>query len=227
VLPVLDVLFQKNPIQVVVGGSGLYVDAVLKGFDVFPEVSDAIKQAIETRYQLEGISYLQHQLSTLDPDYYKHLEENNPQTLVNQQRMKRFVAVCQAANAPYSSFLNKNEGKRNFTPIIIGLEAPRAQMYERINLRVDQMMDNGLLEEVQALYPNKQLNALQTVGYRELFSYLEGDFTLEAAVEEIKKNTRRFAKRQMTWFQRTENIQWFDYTTDTKTIISYIQQQIS
>ena len=205
VLPHLDALFQQNNIQIVVGGSGLYVDAILKGFDSFPDVDENIRTEIEQKYDELGIEYLQNQLEKLDPEYYQKLNEENPQTLVNQQRMKRFVGVSMSSGKPYSSFLNKNEGQRNFTPILIGLEADREEMYERINKRVDIMMLNGLLKEVKDLYTNKDLNALQTVGYREIFSFFEGEFDLTFAIEEIKKNTRRFAKRQMSWGKRNEN----------------------
>lgn len=226
VLPHLDALFQQNNIQIVVGGSGLYVDAILKGFDSFPDVDENIRTEIEQKYDELGIEYLQNQLEKLDPEYYQKLNEENPQTLVNQQRMKRFVGVSISSGKPYSSFLNKNEGNRNFTPILIGLEADREEMYERINKRVDIMMQNGLLKEVEDLYANKDLNALQTVGYREIFSFFEGEFDLTFAIEEIKKNTRRFAKRQMTWFKRNENTKWFDYKTNISKIIEYINLQL-
>lgn len=226
VLPHLDALFQQNNIQIVVGGSGLYVDAILKGFDSFPDVDENIRTEIEQKYDELGIEYLQNQLKKFDPEYYQKLNEENPQTLVNQQRMKRFVGVSMSSGKPYSSFLNKNEGKRNFTPILIGLEANREEMYERINKRVDIMMQNGLLKEVENLYANKDLNALQTVGYREIFSFFEGEFDLTFAIEEIKKNTRRFAKRQMTWFKRNENTKWFDYKTNISEIIEYINLQL-
>mgnify|MGYP003530535067 FL=1 len=226
VLPHLDALFQQNNIQIVVGGSGLYVDAILKGFDSFPDVDENIRTEIEQKYDELGIEYLQNQLEKLDPEYYQKLNEENPQTLVNQQRMKRFVGVSMSSGKPYSSFLNKNEGNRNFTPILIGLEANREEMYERINKRVDIMMLNGLLKEVKDLYTNKDLNALQTVGYREIFSFFEGEFDLTFAIEEIKKNTRRFAKRQMTWFKRNENTKWFDYKTNISEIIDYINLQL-
>ncbi|RRJ89548.1 tRNA (adenosine(37)-N6)-dimethylallyltransferase MiaA [Paenimyroides tangerinum] len=226
VLPHLDALFQQNNIQIVVGGSGLYVDAILKGFDSFPDVDENIRTEIEQKYDELGIEYLQNQLEKFDPEYYQKLNEENPQTLVNQQRMKRFVGVSMSSGKPYSSFLNKNEGNRNFTPILIGLEADREEMYERINKRVDIMMLNGLLKEVEDLYANKDLNALQTVGYREIFSFFEGEFDLTFAIEEIKKNTRRFAKRQMTWFKRNENTKWFDYKTNISEIINYINLQL-
>jgi tRNA dimethylallyltransferase len=138
----------------------------------------------------------------------------------------RFVEVCIGNEKPYSSFLNQAKNNRNFTPIIIGLEAERSVMYDRINQRVDIMINDGLLAEAEQLYPHKELNALQTVGYRELFAHFDGESTLDFAIDEIKKNTRRFSKRQLTWFKRTENAQWFDFETDRKTIINYIQSNI-
>ncbi len=222
----LDLLFQKNPIQVMVGGSGLYVDAVLKGFDEFPDIKVAVREEINAKFETLGIEYLQKTLHELDADYFNHLKKTNPQTLQNPQRMKRFVEVCIGTGQPYSSFVGKRTNKRNFTSIVIGLEADRAIMYERINRRVDIMMTEGLLEEARTLYPNKNLNALQTVGYRELFDYFDEKTTLETATEEIKQNTRRFAKRQMTWFKRTENAHWFDYLTDKKIIIDFIHKKM-
>lgn len=226
VLPLLDRLFQQNNIQVVVGGSGLYVDAVVKGFDDFPEVSNAIKDEIEEIYDGKGIEGLQEILSESDPEYFRFLKENNPQTLVNPQRMKRFTAVCKAAGKPYSSFLNQGKNQRNFTPIFIGLEAPREMMYERINQRVDVMLKKGLLKEAADLKNHQHLNALQTVGYRELFNYFDGQISLDQATEEIKKNTRRFAKRQLTWFKRNETTKWFSYNEPLKNIIAYISATI-
>ena len=220
----LDELFQKNNIQIMVGGSGLYVDAVLKGFDDFPDIDDSVRTEINAKYDALGIKYLQEQLQKLDSEYYTKLSVENPQTLQNPQRMKRFVEVCIGSGKPYSSFIGKRKNSRNFTPIIIGLEADRDVMYNRINQRVDVMLNEGLLAEVQSLYPNKHLNALQTVGYRELFDYFDGKITLDFAIEQIKMNTRRFAKRQITWFKRTENVSWFDYLTDRKEIIKNIEQ---
>jgi tRNA dimethylallyltransferase len=218
----LDELFTKNNIQIMVGGSGLYVDAVLKGFDSFPEIDSTIRNEVQLNYEKNGIEYLQNQLAALDSEYYNFITETNPQTLQNPQRMMRFVEVCMGTGKPYSSFLNKEKNKRNFTPIIIGLEAEREIMYNRINHRVDIMINEGLLAEAEKLFPNKELNALQTVGYRELFDYFEGKISLEFAIEEIKKNTRRFSKRQMTWFKRTENVAWFDYLIDREEIIKHI-----
>ena len=138
----------------------------------------------------------------------------------------RALEVCIGSDKPYSSFLNIKKNSRNFTPIIIGLEADREIMYNRINYRVDLMVQAGLIEEAKALYPHKSLNALQTVGYRELFSYFDGDYSLDFVVEEIKKNTRRFAKRQMTWFKRNEAAKWFDFTIPPQTVINYIKEQL-
>lgn len=222
----LDELFEKNNVQIMVGGSGLYVDAVLKGFDDFPEINSTIRDEVRANYEQLGIEYLQTILKEKDSDYFNLLSSNNPQTLQNPQRMMRFVEVCLGSNQPYSSFLNQKKNSRNFTPIVVGLEAERQVMYDRINHRVDIMMHEGLLAEAEKLFPNKDLNALQTVGYRELFEYLEGNISLDFAIEEIKKNTRRFSKRQLTWFKRTENAVWFDYLVDRKEIINHINQHI-
>ena len=219
----LDELFIKNNIQIMVGGSGLYVDAVLKGFDDFPDIDEDIRKKINADFECFGIDYLQQKLKELDGDYFQKLSTENPQTLQNPQRMKRFVEVCVGTGKPYSSFIGQKKNQRNFTPIVIGLEAEREIMYNRINQRVDIMMQDGLLKEAESLFPNKNLNALQTVGYRELFDYFDGKTSLELAVEQIKMNTRRFAKRQITWFKRTENVIWFDYLTDRKKIIESLQ----
>jgi tRNA dimethylallyltransferase len=219
----LNELFKTNDFAILVGGSGLYVDAILKGFDSFPDIEASVREEVNAKYELQGISYLQEQLAILDSNYFEKISLENPQTLQNPQRMMRFVEVCIGTGKPYSSFLNQAKNNRDFTPIIIGLEAERGVMYDRINQRVDIMINEGLLAEAELLYPHKVLNALQTVGYRELFRYFDGDDSLEFAIEEIKKNTRRFSKRQLTWFKRTENTQWFDYLTDRAEIIQYIK----
>lgn len=222
VLVLLDELFKESNLQIVVGGSGLYVDAVLTGFDDFPDVANEIREEIEKNFKENGYEYLHETLQKLDPNYFNFLKTTNPQTLQNQQRMKRFIGVSLAANKPYSTFLNQPKKQRNFEPILIGLEAPREIMYDRINKRVDLMIQNGLLNEVANLKQHEKLNALQTVGYRELFDYFNQKITLETAVEEIKKNTRRFAKRQLTWFKRNEQTKWFGYEENIKNIIKYI-----
>ena len=222
----LNELYQTNDFVILVGGSGLYVDAILKGFDEFPEIDASVRTAVNSNYEKLGIKYLQEQLKTHDFDYFQKIAAENPQTLQNPQRMMRFVEVCIGSGKPYSSFLNQKQNSRSFTPILIGLEAERSVIYERINQRVDIMMNEGLLAEAEKLYPNKELNALQTVGYRELFSYFDGDFTLPFAIDEIKKNTRRFSKRQLTWFKRNESTKWFNYLTDKNEIINYIKDKI-
>ena len=206
-----------------VGGSGLYVDAVLKGFDEFPEIEPAVRLAINQKFETLGIDYLQEQLQILDSEYFQKLTLENPQTLQNPQRMKRFIEVCIGSGKQYSGFIGKRKNIRNFTPIVIGLETDREIMYNRINQRVDLMLNDGLLEEAETLYPNKDLNALQTVGYRELFDYFDGNTTLDFALEQIKMNTRRFAKRQITWFKRVENVKWFNYLANKNEIIKAIE----
>ena len=218
----LDELFLSNDYVILVGGSGLYVDAILKGFDDFPEIDTEVRSAINSNYEKLGIEYLQDKLKELDTDYFQKLAIENPQTLQNPQRMMRFVEVCIGTGKPYSSFINQKKNSRTFTPILIGLEAERALIYDRINQRVAIMMNEGLLAEAKELFPNKELNALQTVGYRELFSFFDGEFTLDFAIEEIKKNTRRFSKRQLTWFKRNEATKWFDYLEKKESIINYI-----
>lgn len=221
----IEQLFETNNYVVLVGGSGLYVNAILKGFDEFPEIDPSVRTNVNANYEKLGIAYLQEQLKNLDPAYFEKITTENPQTLQNPQRMMRFVEVCIGSGKPYSSFLNQKKNERNFTPILIGLEAERNVMYNRINQRVDIMMNEGLLQEAKSLYSNKDLNALQTVGYRELFSYFDNEFSLEFAIEEIKKNTRRFAKRQLTWFKRDENTKWFDFETPFEKIIEYINSK--
>ncbi len=222
----LDELFVKNNVQIMIGGSGLYVDAILKGFDDFPAIEESVRTQINTDFESFGIDHLQQKLNELDPDYYQKLAAENPQTLQNPQRMKRFVEVCLGTKKTYSSFIGLKKNSRRFTPIIIGLEAEREIMYDRINQRVDAMINEGLLAEANHLYPHKHLNALQTVGYRELFDYFDEKISLEFAIEEIKKNTRRFSKRQITWFKRTENTKWFNYQADRKEIIQFINSKI-
>lgn len=221
----IDELFLTNDYAILVGGSGLYLDAILKGFDEFPDVDPSVRLEVNSNYEKLGIGYLQQKLQKLDPEYYDSLTVDNPQTLQNPQRMMRFIEVCLGSGKPYSSFLNQKQNSRNFTPILIGLQADRKIIYDRINQRVDIMMNEGLLNEAKKLYPNKHLNALQTVGYRELFSYFDHEISLELAIEEIKKNTRRFSKRQLTWFKRNEKTKWFDFETPYDNIIDYINSK--
>jgi tRNA dimethylallyltransferase len=222
----LNALFSQNNIQIMVGGSGLYVDAILKGLDNFPDIDPKIRARVRLDYEKNGIAFLEKQLQELDPNYYTKIATENPQTLQNPHRLMRFVEVCLSTGKAYSSFLNQEKNSRNFTPIIIGLEADREIMYDRINLRVDHMIADGLLAEAHELHPHKHLNALQTVGYRELFDYFDNQITLDTATEEIKKNTRNFSKRQLTWFKRTPKVHWFDYKTQVGEIIEAINSYL-
>ncbi len=210
-------LFPKNNIIIMVGGSGLYTNAVLEGFDDFPEVNSEIRKKLNKQIENGELEILQNQLKELDPESYNTIEIENPHRLI------RALEICIGTGNPYSSFKNKDKIKRNFISIKIGLTADREVMYARINKRVDLMLKEGLLAEAKKLYPHKQLNALQTVGYRELFEYFDGKCTLEFAVEEIKKNTRRFAKRQVTWNKKDATIHWFDFETNPLEIINKIE----
>ena len=217
----LETLFKENPIQIAVGGSGLYLEALLKGLDNFPKVNSNIRTKLNIELETNGIKKLQNQLKKLDILTYNSINLENPQRIV------RALEICIGTGKPFSSFKNKPKKPRNFHSIKIGLEADREIVYNRINMRVDTMMKNGLLDEAKELYQYRNLNALQTVGYKELFSHLDGNFTREFALSEIKKNTRRFAKRQGTWFKKDTNTSWFDYQADTNTIIDQISDKIN
>jgi tRNA dimethylallyltransferase len=217
----LDELFKKNDVIIMVGGSGLYVDAVINGLDHFPKVDKSIRENLVNRLEKEGLTSLQNQLKKLDIETYNTIAINNP------QRVMRALEICIGTGLSYASFKNNPKKKRNFKSIKIGLNGDRQKIYNRINLRVDLMIQNGLIEEAKQLHSNKDLNALQTVGYKELFSFFDGEITKEFAIEEIKKNTRRFAKRQLTWFRRDENILWFDFEEDFLNIISNLEKKLT
>ncbi|MEN3324583.1 tRNA (adenosine(37)-N6)-dimethylallyltransferase MiaA [Mariniflexile soesokkakense] len=217
-LNTIDNLFKNHNVVIMVGGSGLYVDAITKGLDDFPEVDANIRQTLNSDLETKGLPFLQNQLKELDIASYNSIAIDNP------HRVIRALEICIGTGKPYSSFLNKKDINRNFKTITIGLTAERETIYNRINQRVDIMVQQGLLDEVKSLVPYKKLNALNTVGYKELFNYLEGEWTLDFAISEIKKNSRRFAKRQLTWFKRDENTLWFDYLADTTTIIEEIKK---
>ena len=229
-LQLLETLFEKNHIVVMVGGSGLYTKAVTEGLDDFPKVDPKIREQLNQHFAEKGIEFLQKELQERDPKYYASVDLNNPHRLI------RALEICMGTNNPYSSFLSKNKKNRPFKTITIGLEADRALIYDRINQRVDIMVKEGLVEEVEQLKKHKELNALQTVGYRELFSYFEKQENLDYspehndlnfALEEIKKNTRRFAKRQLTWFKRNEETIWIPYNADFQELIAILNNTIS
>ena len=219
-LNVLDTLFKKHNTVVMVGGSGLYVKSVLEGLDDFPKIDPSIRLELKHVLETEGIIPLQDQLKKLDVTTYNTIDIENP------QRVIRALEICIGTNLPYSSYTGKLKKKRKFNSIVIGLNGEREKIYERINRRVDLMLEKGLLDEAQKLFPNKELNALQTVGYKELFSFFEEKVTKDEAIQEIKKNTRRFAKRQLTWFNKDASIYWFDFETDTDNILKKIEDVI-
>lgn len=215
-IALIEQLFQQHNILILTGGSGLYINAVCKGFDVLPEANPEVRNKIDTLYKEKGIAALQAQLKQLDSDYYNQVDLQNP------QRLSRAIEVCLTAGIPYSTLRKGKAASRNFNTIKIGLNTSRELLYERINKRVDDMMQQGLPDEVKSLLRYKHLNALQTVGYKELFDYFDSKTDLRTAVELIKQNTRRFAKRQLTWFNKDEEIKWFE-PQQLKEIISYIE----
>jgi len=195
-LALLEKLYQQHDLVILTGGSGLFIRAVCEGLDDFPAIPDTIRQNIQKLYEKEGLEGLQMILQEVDPDYYEEVDLQNP------VRLMRALEVYQTSGKPFSHFRNQPSPPRPFLPIYIKLEMPREQLYARINQRVDQMMEAGLLEEVRALLPYRALNALQTVGYQELFDYLDGKTDLDSAVALITQNSRRYAKRQGTWFRK-------------------------
>ncbi len=214
-------LFQNHDNVVMVGGSGLYVKAVTEGLDDFPEVDPKIREELNKELETSGIEPLQEKLKKLDLEYFSEVDKENPHRLI------RALEICIGTGKPYSGFRNQKKKSRDFKTISIGLTAERKDIYDRINRRVDLMMQEGLLEEAEKLIFKKHLNALNTVGYKELFQHLEGTWSLEEAVSEIKKNTRRFAKRQLTWFRKDPEIHWFDHSTPSKEIIDFLQEKTS
>lgn len=218
-IELLDKIYAEKNKAVLIGGSGLYVDAVLKGFDAFPEIDPEVREGLQADYKAKGIRLLQKKLRDLDPEYYKKVDVNN------HQRIMRALEICIGTGKTFTEFRKRENKTRNFTPIKIGLNIDRDKLYERINLRVDLMMQNGLLEEAKKMYDHKELNSLQTVGYRELFRHFDGEYDLDSAIEEIKKNTRRFAKRQLTWFRRDTEITWFEPNQNDE-IIKFIESKM-
>ncbi|WP_353778563.1 tRNA (adenosine(37)-N6)-dimethylallyltransferase MiaA [Winogradskyella sp. 3972H.M.0a.05] len=214
----LESLFKTHDVVILVGGSGLYTDAIINGLDDFPDVDPKIRSQLNDKLNAEGLETLQEQLKALDPASYETIAIDNP------HRVIRALEISIGTGKPYSTFLNRKRTSRNFEVITIGLNAERETIYDRINRRVDIMISEGLLDEAKKLFPRRHLNALNTVGYKELFNYFDNEWSLEFAISEIKKNTRRFAKRQLTWYRKNDNIIWFDYLTDTKTIIDRINE---
>jgi len=216
----LQELFQKDDIAIMVGGSGLYIDAVCNGLDKLPDTDMEIRAQLNERFLKEGITFIQDALKENDPEYFEKVDQSNP------QRMIRGLEFFLSTGQKLSSFLTSSKKQRPFNIIKIGLNMDRALLYARINHRVDLMMQAGLLKEIQSLLPFRQYNALNTVGYSELFQHLDGTLSRSEAVDKIKQNTRRFAKRQLTWFRRDENTVWFG-PDQTPEIISYLEGRLT
>jgi len=202
-LDTLDSVFQSSPKAILCGGSGLHINAVLHGLDSFPNIEPAVKQKVLDQFAEGGLTWLQAELKKVDPQYWAMVDLQNPHRLI------RALTVSLSSGQPFSTFLTSTKTKRPFNVCKIGLNIDRDLLYQRINQRVDEMMKDGLLEEVRALIQYKDRTALQTVGYREIFEHLEGKIDLDTAIELIKRNTRRYAKRQLTWWRKDEGIQWF------------------
>ena len=215
VLECLEQQFLTNDYALLSGGSMMYIDAVCDGIDDIPTIDDETRALMKQRLADEGLEALVEELKRLDPEYYEIVDRQNPRRVVHA------LEICVMTGKTYTSFRKREKRQRPFQIIKIGLNRPREELYDRINQRVDQMMADGLLEEARSLYPLRQLNALNTVGYKELFDYLEGRWPLEEAVERIKGNTRRYARKQLTWYKKDPQIRWF-HPQETEQIISYI-----
>jgi tRNA dimethylallyltransferase len=215
VLQLLDQLFQTSDYALLTGGSMMYIDAVCDGIDDIPTIDEETRRLMKQRLADEGLEALCEELRRLDPEYYEIVDRQNPRRVVHA------LEICTMTGKTYTSFRRRERRQRPFRIVKIALNRPREELYERINRRVDQMMSDGLLDEARALYPKKELNALNTVGYKELFDYLDGRWPLEEAVERIKGNTRRYARKQLTWYKKDEQIRWF-HPDDKQSIIDYI-----
>ena len=218
VLKTLEHLFAGSSFAILTGGSGLYINAVCHGIDELPDSDQSLREQLKDLYQKKGIRILQEKLRELDPEYYKKVDLSNP------NRLLRAVEVCLTTGISYSELRKNMRVPRNFRIIKIGLQRDREDLNHRINQRVETMMEDGLLEEVKELLPYRHLNALNTVGYKELFDYLDGKYSLAQAVEKIKTNTRRFAKRQMTWFRKDNEIKWF-HPDELEKIVQMVESQ--
>lgn len=218
VLELLGELFKTSDYALLSGGSMMYIDAVCNGIDDIPTVDDETRTTLKKRLLMEGLGSLCEELRQRDPEYYEIVDKQNPRRVVHA------LEICVMTGKPYSSFRKQEKKARPFRIVKIGLTRPREELYKRINRRVDKMMKEGLFEEAQQMYPKRELNALNTVGYKEMFEYMKGKWTLHEAVERIKGNTRRYARKQLTWYKKDDQIRWF-HPDDKEEIISYIEQQ--
>jgi tRNA dimethylallyltransferase len=203
VMSLLDRLFETHTHAILSGGSGLYIKALLEGFDELPEIPERVRKSVVAEYESRGLAGLQEELLAKDPDYFDAVDRKNP------QRLMRAIEVIRHSGKPFSGFHNKTTRTLPFEVIKIGLERPREELYSRIDARMDGMIHLGLFEEAAKLFPHRQLPALQTVGYQEIFGHLEGKYDREEAIRLLKRNSRRYAKRQLTWFRKDKSIAWF------------------
>ena len=207
-LQLLATLFAQHEVVVMTGGSMLYADAVCKGLDDLPSVPPSVRAGVQREYETKGLAWLQSEVQRLDPTYWAEVDQQNP------ARLAHCVELCRVTGKPYSALRSHTAKARPFRILKIGLDRPRAELYARIDERVKQMMEAGLLEEAKAVYPKRALNSLQTVGYKELFAYLDGEYDLHRAIELIQQNSRHYAKRQLTWFRRDNEIHWLNANDD-------------
>lgn len=215
----INELFQQHDVLLLVGGSGLFVNAVIDGLDDLPKAKEGVREALNQMYKEKGLHFIQEKLKEVDLAYYKEVDISNPQRII------RAIEVFETTGIPFSHWRKNKKTERNFRTLSIGLEMDRVLLYERINQRVDDMMNAGLLKEVESLYKFKHLPALQTVGYAELFDYIENKCNLEEAISKIKQNSRRYAKRQMTWFKRNPATTWFK-PSELPAILNYIESNL-
>ena len=218
VLRLLDEQFKHSPIQLLTGGSMMYIDAVCNGIDDIPTIREDIREEMKRRYAEEGLESLCEDLKRLDPEHYKIVDRNN------HRRVIHALEICYQTGTTYTSFRKQEKKQRPFHIVKIGLNREREELYQRINLRCDQMMEEGLLKEAEMMYPKRHLNALNTVGYKEIFDYFENRWSLDEAIERMKGNTRRYARKQLTWFKRDDSVRWF-HPKDEEQILNYITQQ--
>lgn len=212
----LDELFLKNNVVIMAGGSGMYIDALVNGVDEFEDVPSEFRERLNVEYEENGLEFIQEKLRNADPVYFEKVDRNNP------QRMIRALEVCEYTGKPYSSFLSKSRSANQFVPIFLLLDMDRDKLYNRINERVEKMMEKGLLEEVKNLLPFRNYNALKTVGYKELFEYIDEKCSLQEAVDAIKQHTRNYAKRQLTWFRNKNESETFE-PSEIEKIKAYLE----
>ena len=217
----INSIFKKNKVAVLVGGSGLFINSVLYGLDEIPAIDENIRNSLYSDMDSLGIKVLQEKLKLLDPNSYDNIDIDNPRRLI------RALEVTIGSGKPYSSFLKKTKKNRNFNVITIGLNQDRAELYEKINARVDNMIKDGLIDEVKGLLELKNLKTLNTIGYSEVFKYIDGVYSKDECINEIKKNTRRYAKRQLTWFKSIENVKWVSPNYDLKDVLNHIERLIN